>query len=285
MKYLKSYQLFEELMMDLEQNKPKSPKYKEMPTLYQDNNLMVKVVKTFAAAEDQGKNTNWCSNSPEGFHSHNLTANMYRFNFKDGYKLRLTWDYITQNASELGHFYGGTHWGQGGLVDGVYMPYTIIRPMDDNHPFDFDYKKDDARLELVKRIQSIPEKAQLAVYDYQEKHSKEKTHQLNTLYKEIEKIKVISAKKLPADAFYDLQIEIVVEYKGKKYTIEEVFYGQEKVNYRFNLNELESNFKKKYLIAGQVLSRYLHDKTMACIKKGNDTELIDDIKYLKEDEK
>jgi len=43
---------------------------------------------------------------------------MYRITFSDGYKLRLTWDYIDEEASELGSYSGGTHWGQGGIVYG-----------------------------------------------------------------------------------------------------------------------------------------------------------------------
>ena len=263
--------LFEEYIAEIPKVPKSKPKYKDMPTLYQDDNLVVKVVKTFEAAVEQGKGTDWCSNVPNGFYSHNLTSNMYRFNFKDGFKLRLTWDYITQNASELGKFSGGTHWGQGGIVNNIKLNYEYIRPKDENHPFDFDYQKDDSRTEMVNRIKSIPEEAQLAVYDYQEKHSKEKTHLLNTLYKEIEKIKVIGAKKSATD-WYDLKIEVTVEYLGKKYTVDEVFRSSD--DYWFNLSELGSNFKKRYLVIGKVLNKYLHDKTMACIKKNNDLDLI-----------
>ena len=275
MKFIK---LFEEYIADFPKDPKSKPRYKDMPTLYQDDNLVVKVVKTFEAAAEQGRNTDWCSNIPQGFHSHNLTANMFRFNFKDGYKLRLTWDYITQNASELGSFSGGTHWGQGGIVNGQKLSYEYIRPKDENHPFDFNYQKDDSRSEMVRRIKSIPEKAQIEVYDYQEKHSNDKTHQFNVLYKEIEKIKVIDAKKSPSD-WYDLKIEVTIEYNGKKYTIDMNFNSSD---YYFNLRELESNFKKRYQLIGKVLSKYLYDKTMECIKKKNDTDLIEDIKYLKQ---
>jgi len=254
MRHIKSYKLFED----------KTPKYKDMPTLYQDENLVVKVVKTFEAAVEQGKGTRWCSNNPGGFHSHNLTANMYRFNFKDGFKLRLTWDYITQTASELGQYSGGTHWGQGGIVNGEEKPYHHIRPKDDSHPFDFDYKKVDDRSEMVERIQSIPEKAQESVYDYQEKHSKEKNYQLNTLYKEIEKIKVIDAEKSPTD-IYELKIDVTVEYLGKKYIITQYFF--EDGSYYFETKELGTNFKKRYLDIGSVLSKYLNDKTMNVSKE------------------
>jgi len=88
MKYLKSWKLFE--FKETESN---------TPVLYKDDNLEVKVVKTFDACKEQGKDTSWCSNNLSLFYKHNMTANMFRFNFKDGYKLRLTWDYINHKAS------------------------------------------------------------------------------------------------------------------------------------------------------------------------------------------
>lgn len=67
---------------------------KNTPILFKDDNLEVKVVKTFDSCVEQGKDTDWCSNKKDGYYFHNKTANMYRFNFNDGYKLRLTWDYV-----------------------------------------------------------------------------------------------------------------------------------------------------------------------------------------------
>jgi hypothetical protein len=101
---------------------------KNTPLLYKDDNLEVKVATTFDSVKQQNKDTNWCSTNPGGFYAHNKTANMYRFNFSDGYKLRLTWDYITQRASHLGSYSGGTHWGQGGIVDGENQYYDVFRP-------------------------------------------------------------------------------------------------------------------------------------------------------------
>ena len=51
---------------------------KNTPLLYKDANLEVKVVTTFDASKDQGKDTGWCSNQQHGFYAHNKTANMYR---------------------------------------------------------------------------------------------------------------------------------------------------------------------------------------------------------------
>jgi hypothetical protein len=160
------------------------------PTLYKDENVEVKVAKTFDSVKLQNKNTHWCSSSKQGFYGHNKTANMYRINFKDGYKLRLTWDYITQKASALGGYSGGTHWGQGGIVNGENKFYSVMRPEDDSEPFLFDYTKNDDRKEMVNRIESIPQKAQDAIHKYQKNNSIEKSENLNKMYQEIQKIKL-----------------------------------------------------------------------------------------------
>ena len=51
--------------------------FKEHPkntdTLYEDDNVSVKVVKTYKASKNIGKNTAWCSNSRQGFTMHNTT--------------------------------------------------------------------------------------------------------------------------------------------------------------------------------------------------------------------
>lgn len=251
---------------------------KEMPLLFKDDKLEVRVVKTFNAAKYQGKNTNWCSNHDYGFYSHYLTSNMYRFNFSDGFKLRLTWDYINVDASELGKFSGGTHWGQGGIVDGKYKDYLYIRPRDENDPFKFDYNKKDDRLEMISRINSIPEKAKQAVIKYQSENSNTKTGLFNSLYKEIEKIKINKVSKGQSD-WEDLVLDIQSSYLGKRYDLTLNFYSQGR--FSFSLGNLNKEFNSKYHMIGKVMSQYLYDKTMECIKKENNKELLDDIKYAR----
>ena len=202
MKYLKSWKLFE--FKETESN---------TPVLYKDDNLEVKVVKTFDACKEQGKDTSWCSNLPVGFYKHNITANMYRFNFNDGYKLRLTWDYIDYSASP-DSYAGGTHWGSGGKVNGKQIHYDYIRPEDESEPFLFDYHKNDDRQEMVNRINSIPQEVIDIVHDYQNKSSKEKSGLVNTMYNEISKIKVIDVK-ITDDSNYPLLIK--VNYNGNIY--------------------------------------------------------------------
>jgi hypothetical protein len=239
---------------------------KNTPLLYKDDNLEVKVAATFDSSKQQNKNTSWCSTSPGGFYSHNKTANMFRFNFSDGYKLRLTWDYITQRASHLGSYSGGTHWGQGGIVDGEKQYYDVFRPEDDSEPFLIDWKSDRKR-EIVDRIQSIPQEAIDKVHQYQDKMSRYKSENLNKLYKEIEKIKVIDVKEDQPDDWYHNSLKVTITYLGNKYVHD--FKLNNKNSFFFRSNEFDKAFKHKYVKYGRELSSYLFDKTMEFCKKNN----------------
>ncbi len=236
------------------------------PTLYKDDNVEIKVVKTLDSARQQNINTNWCSSSKIGFGSHDKTANMYRFNFSDGYKLRLTWDYITSDASELGYS-GGTHWGQGGIVDGEELSYSVLRPEDESEPFLFDYKKDDYRKIMVDRIESLPQKAINAVHDYQEKNYKEKSEKIINTYKEIEKIKIKDVILENSYDFYNY-FNVIVDYKGQ--SIEFTFSAYKTKKYiSLNTNKLERSIKNNYIGVGRTLDNYLIDKISEFCKKNS----------------
>lgn len=242
---------------------------KNTPLLYKDDNLEVKVVKTYDSSKEQGKDTNWCSNQEQGFYAHNKTANMYRFNFKDGYKLRLTWDYITQRASHLGSYSGGTHWGQGGVVNGEKQWYDVFRPEDDSEPFLIDWQSDKKR-EIVDRIQSIPQGAIDAVHQYQDKISRYKSENLNKLYKEIEKIKVTNVKESDNKEDYDWynnRLDVTISYLGSEYDLKMNFNS--KYQCGFISKEFDRIFKHKYFKYGRELSSYLFDKVMEFCKKNN----------------
>jgi hypothetical protein len=258
MRYLK---LFEEFV--------ETPRNTEV--LYQDDNLVVKVAKTFDAVKHLNKNTSWCSTSPAGFYSHNRTANMYRIDFKAGYKLRLTWDYIPQKASELGQFSGGTHWGQGGIVNGEKMWYDVFRPRDEENPFEIDWQSEKKR-DIVERILSIPDEAKLAMMEYQEKLTKKKSENLIKLYKEIEQVKVVDVKRAEKDSsWYDQVFDIAISYRGKKYQIE--LNHNDKDKYFFEFGNFAKDFKNRYFQYGREMSKYLYDKTMEYIKN-HDLDII-----------
>lgn len=245
MKYLKTYKIFE--FVETEKN---------TPTLYKDGSLEVRVAKTLDSAKQQNRDTSWCSTSPSGFYSHNKTANMYRINFKDGYKLRLTWDYIPSEASELGSYSGGTHWGQGGVVDGEKLYYDVFRPRDNDDPFYIDWQSEKKR-EIVDRIKSIPDDAKLAIMGYQEKMTKEKSELINRSFKEIELIKVINVVE-SSISFYDYIVTI--SYRGKEYEV------KVNINGHCSYGSLARDMKNKYALIGNTLSKYLLDKTKEFLK-------------------
>ena len=260
MKHLKSYRLFE--FVETSTN---------TPLLYKDDNIEVKVTKTYDATKKQNVGTNWCSSSKGGFYAHNKTANMYRINFKDGYKLRLTWDYIHQGASELGSYSGGTHWGQGGVVNGEQLFYDVLRPRDNDDPFFIDWKSDKER-EIVNRIKSLPKEAIESIRDYQNKASVEKSANLNKLYSEIYKIKVLNVTT-SEDKWYGSVMNILIRYEGKEYNLvlsedkwlvspRSVSGGGEKND----KSKFTKDFKNKYT-QGKELAQYLYDKSREFLKK------------------
>ena len=267
---------FNDFILEFKENEQNTP------TLYKDENIEIKVAKTFDSVKLQNQNTNWCSSSKQGFYGHNKTANMYRINFKDGYKLRLTWDYITQNASELGGYSGGTHWGQGGVVNGENKFYSVMRPEDDSEPFLFDYKRNDDRKEMVDRIESIPQKAQDAIHKYQKNNSIEKSENLNKMYQEIQKIKL----KYIEETDDKSEFIGIVDYLGNNYRVIFNFINKnwEKVNIQIENKDNKSlamifknNMAKVY--GNNELNNYLINKFKELAKSKSIN-----IKYKHEDE-
>lgn len=243
MKHLIKYNIFE--FVETEKN---------TPTLYKDDNLEVKVSKTFDSAKQQNKNTNWCSSSSYGFYGHNKTANMYRINFKDGYKLRLTWDYIYQYASELGEYSGGTHWGQGGIVNNEFKCYDTLRPKKEDDPFYIVLKSKQKR-EIVDRINSIPDDAKLLIMEYQKKMTIEKSELIKKSFKEIELIRVVDVEQA---RYYDYKV--TVSYRGKNY---EILLNN---NGSGQLENLAKDIKNRYALVGPTIFRYLKDKAKEFLK-------------------
>lgn len=251
MKHLFLFETFIEFEKE-RQSKKETPKNTHL--IYSDGNLSVKVVKTLDSSRAIS-DPKWCSTSSGGFYRHNLTSNMYRFIFKDGYKLRLTWDYFYSD---------GTHWGQGGSINDKEAFYTYIRPKDENKPFYFDYNKGDERQYMVDRIKSIPKLAIDAICKYQESHKKEKSALFFNLYKEIEKIKIVGfekCKNIELELFY-----LDIKYNGKNYKL--------KLNSNFSVwhldEEFRKDFKNKYALSyNGALNGYIFRKTIEWLKSNN----------------
>jgi len=251
--------LLEYFVDDQEKNKKKA----KFDYLYNDEDMVIVAIKNFNACKEYGKDTNWCSNYEVAFRFHSQTANMYRVIFKDGYKLRLTWDYIERSAAlSKNNFVGGSHWGSGGIVSNTAIEYTFIRPRNNNEPFLFDFNSEENanKIELVRRIEAIPQEAIDAVHDYQEKHSKEKDFNIKKTYEEVRKISIIDIKKIN-----EFQFKITIEYKYKYYklTID---------NYDSDIYvEYPRDFKKVYKFATNdmfsILDKYINDKVKDFKKK------------------
>lgn len=249
------YETFIELEKEKE-SKVLKTEHKKAELIYKDDNLKIYVPKNLDATK-KVSDPQWCTNSKSGFYKHNLTSNLYRFHFSDGYMLRLTWDYF----DHMGDYSGGTHWGQGGKQNGERALYHYIRPHDESHPFEFDYNKGDHRQYMVDRIKSIPQKAKDSVYQYQKNHQKEKLSIFNSMYKEIEKIKILDVKDRDEHKYlYDILVTIL--YNGKKYEIE-----SSKTFGAVFSKEFEKDFKVKYALYDITIRNYLNDKIKEWIKK------------------
>ncbi len=267
MKHLFLFETFIEFKKE-RQSKKETPKNTHL--IYSDEEMTIKVVKTLDSSRAVS-DPQWCSTRAEGFYKHNLTSNMYRFIFKDGYKLRLTWDYFDWDQS----YSGGTHWGQGGSINGEEASYTTIRPKDESNPFNFDYNKGNDKQFMVNRIKSIPKEAIDDIYKYQELHKKEKLALFNSLYKEIEKIKIIGFEQCKERSYL---YEISAKYDGRIYKF--------KMTSGFSLwslgSEFRKDFKNKYALSEIItLKKFIIDKTIEWLKS-NKKELYLKIKYNKD---
>jgi hypothetical protein len=189
---------------------------------------------------------------------------MYRFIFSDGYKLRLTWDYISQEASELGKYSGGTHWGQGGYVGSEKKWYDVLRPRDENNPFEINWESERER-EMVDRIKSIPREAVDKVTDYQKISSIEKSKNLTNLYREIENIKVLWYEAV-SDEWWENVWILKITYRDKKYQFK-LKYNPPK-NFVIDYGkDFKKDFKNKYFEFGSELKKYIFDKFLELKKK------------------
>lgn len=233
-------------------------------TLYKDDNLVVKVVKTFLSCKEHGKDTDWCSNDKYGFYKHNLTANMYRFIFSDGYKLRLTWDYVPLDTSP-DQYSGGTHWGSGGVLSrNKKVPYYYIRPRNEENPFFFEHRDYSYRNNMVNYIRQIPQEAIDIVKNYQKEKIKEKDRLVNIMYSEISKISVVDDIEHGGK-----DSECVIEYNHKRYNIEyykryvsiKTKYNSRKYDFYFT-NKFMRDFKSEYAFYDtfDTIDKYLSDK-------------------------
>jgi hypothetical protein len=117
---------------------------------------------------------------------------------------------------------------------------------------------------MVDKIGQIPKEAIDAVYEYQQKHSMEKSALYKGMYKEIEKIIIIGVEKSVDDRndFYDIN----AKYNGSVYKF--------KMISGFSLwslgSEFRKDFKNKYALSEIItLRKYIIDKTIEWLKSNN----------------
>lgn len=269
---MKHIRLFEEFTSKLSD---------DVDIIYRDRNLVIMIPKTPESTKKYSRDTMWCSNNKSGFYQHSVTANLFRFHFKDGYKLRLTWDYIPYDGES---YSGGTHWGQGGKLDGKILSYEYIRPKNEMEPFEFDYNKDDYRQMMVDRIKTIPNEAKEKVIEYQKSRSIDKTDNINKMHKEIQTIKVTDVKE---DIVYSkknnnksIKVNIKTIKDGVVSDSECRFYADGEP--RLYIGKIDDKSGATHYHGSGILS-YVYDKMIVWIKNNN-MSLYNDIKNLTKNE-
>ena len=99
----------------------------------------------------------------------------------------------------------------------------------------------------------------------------QKSENLNRMYREIEKIKVISVKKTGGGSklsFFNLKYLLVrISYLGKEHDLECAVDGLK--DYKFDLDQFKKTFRNKYALYGKEIEIYLFDKMMEWCKKNN----------------
>lgn len=252
MRYIKLYEIYKDNL--------------DSTILYRDSKLVIIVPKTHESTIKYSKYTDWCTINKNSFEEHNITADLIRFHFKDGYKLRLTWDYLSHEAHD-NDYTGGTHWGCGGVVDGINKIYYNIRPDDENNPFNFSYNRNDYRQEMVDYIQKIPKEAidEVTKYHNKQVESNKSDALYNKLYNDINKIKVNDIKLI--DEGYAYYMDITLIYDNMDYSIYGYYYKEDKsiILICENIKNVIPYSSTKF----SPLKKYLIDKCMEYFKKNN----------------
>ena len=100
--------------------------------------------------------------------------------------------------------------------------------------------------------------------DYQNKSSVEKTANLNKLYDEIQKIKVLNVNIIEEYGYGDV-MEILISYESKEYKL--ILTDDLWLLNRGDMKKFEKDFKNKYFRQGKELAQYLYDKSREFLKR------------------
>ena len=151
MKYIKLFEVHKE---DLK---------KEVDIIYRDENLVCLVPKTQRASCVYGQGTRWCTKSKDGFESHKDSI-MFRFIFKNKYKLRLT--YNENGLSDWSDRSGNSYFEEMN-IDKNKLFFISKDDINAYHHWRNKYDPTGSKTKLlVKYIKSIPKKCQSAIINY-----------------------------------------------------------------------------------------------------------------------
>ncbi len=193
-------EVFEELIdEDLTQNKQGN-----FDVLYRDVNVTVLVPKTFESCVITTRNTEWCSKTWGGYSEHKFGKKevFFRFLFKDGYKLRLSWSMDNKNDFHWGGIIKSKDWNYPYLTsnneyflnDPFHFNYNILKE------FDYDSKRklsDDQKI-ILQYINLIPNEARNMIFRYYEESAhnfKLNGFEGNFEYEQVKKEKEDNEKK------------------------------------------------------------------------------------------
>lgn len=171
--------------------------------VYKDNNLVVLAPKTSKAASKYSRGTEWCSQSSSGFCSHRRSEMLFRFLFKDGYKLRLN----TRKDGVAGH------WGGPKGETTSYPMLHFMRNPKNIRNLNF-VPSNDNNL-MIQHINSIPDNIMSKVINYTNDNLKEVNE---AQMKSLSTIKQYLPDNAFANTIYNEHLkEIVIEVNCNKY--------------------------------------------------------------------
>ncbi len=102
-----------------------SKRSKDTDVIYNDGNVVVLVPRTYESCLSYSQNTQYCTKNRYMYDTHNKRGDdMFRILFKDGNKIRLTWDYD-----------GSFSWGLGSGKN--YVVFSEKYNFNSENPFDF----------------------------------------------------------------------------------------------------------------------------------------------------
>lgn len=132
--------------------------------IHKSKDLVVLAPHNHKIASKYSTNTEWCSQSKSGFCMHSRDEVLFRFLFKDGYKLRLN----LRKGGLVGH------WGGPKSKERSYPMMSFKRNPKNIDIQTYDVKKWTSLKEMYEKIKSIPDDVMKKCIEYTDKALKER---------------------------------------------------------------------------------------------------------------